>query len=950
MRLLKALSCAFATQNIGDNVVRVNAETKMASDWYSSINNSVWNAWDSFNYSGEREVEDVIELVEEPVETNQSSNYLASFMQPLALAMNALTYVTKHPMQVLVNGLVITSAMTSGFNARSHASPRFSLLTSASALTMGSGFLPSANAVCQSPFDLNDLNASQGLIFQGLENSKSGRSVSSAGDVNGDGFADMLIGARYATPQGSTPAAGETYLIFGRATGWPNSFDLNNLNATQGIVFQGPAGESEYFGDSVSSAGDVNGDGFADILIGAHGGDPQLRDQAGKTYLSGWSSPFDLNNLNDLNAPQGVVFQGRAAFDASGISVSSAGDVNGNGFADILIGAPSADPQGRTTAGETYLIFGRASGWSSPFDLNDLNDLSEPQGVVFQGQSAFYGVGGSVSSAGDVDGDGFADMLIGAVIASPLGRDRAGETYLIFGRATGWPSPFDLNDLNAAQGVVFQGRARLDLSGSSVSCAGDVNGDGFADVLIGAANSARRAGETYLIFGRASSGWSSPFDLNDLNATQGVVFEGRKVDEFSGASVSSAGDVNGDGFADMLIGAYHADTDVVIGPVSGYRAGETYLIFGRASGWSSPFDLNDLNAPQAIVFQGRVQGDNSGFSVSSAGDVNNDGLADILIGAPLAAPQGRFWGGETYLIFGVNNTDCELETTSTTTTEPSTSTSTTTTATEPVTSTNTTTATTEPMTSANATTASTEPVTSTNATTATTEPSTSTSTTTTTADPSTSTSTTTTTADPSTSTSTTTTTADPSTSTSTTTTTADPSTSTSTTTTTADPSTSTSTATTTAEPSTSTSTTTTTAEPSTSTSTATTTAEPSTSTSTTTTTAEPSTSTSTTTTTAEPSTTTESSRNSGGSSHSSREGSRSSGRKSMHKQKSTKPTQLGMSDKLRHHGHRGHRRHRRLHKSSELQLLGIFRSKPGQHLDHHPEKMESRKSNSPGMR
>ena len=828
-------------------------------------------------------MEDVIELVEEPVETNQSSNYLASFMQPLALAMNALTYVTKHPMQVLVNGLVITSAMTSGFNARSHASPRFSLLTSASALTMGSGFLPSANAVCQSPFDLNDLNASQGLIFQGLENSKSGRSVSSAGDVNGDGFADMLIGARYATPQGSTPAAGETYLIFGRATGWPNSFDLNNLNATQGIVFQGPAGESEYFGDSVSSAGDVNGDGFADILIGAHGGDPQLRDQAGKTYL----------------------------------------------------------------------IFGRAGGWSSPFDLNnlnDLNDLSEPQGVVFQGQSAFYGVGGSVSSAGDVDGDGFADMLIGAVIASPLGRDRAGETYLIFGRATGWPSPLDLNDLNAAQGVVFQGRARLDLSGSSVSCAGDVNGDGFADVLIGAANSARRAGETYLIFGRASSGWSSPFDLNDLNATQGVVFEGRKVDEFSGASVSSAGDVNGDGFADMLIGAYHADTDVVIGPVSGYRAGETYLIFGRASGWSSPFDLNDLNAPQAIVFQGRVQGDNSGFSVSSAGDVNNDGLADILIGAPLAAPQGRFWGGETYLIFGVNNTDCELETTSTTTTEPSTSTSTTTTATEPVTSTNTTTATTEPMTSANATTASTEPVTSTNATTATTEPSTSTSTTTTTADPSTSTSTTTTTADPSTSTSTTTTTADPSTSTSTTTTTADPSTSTSTTTTTADPSTSTSTATTTAEPSTSTSTTTTTAEPSTSTSTATTTAEPSTSTSTTTTTAEPSTSTSTTTTTAEPSTTTESSRNSGGSSHSSREGSRSSGRKSMHKQKSTKPTQLGMSDKLRHHGHRGHRRHRRLHKSSELQLLGIFRSKPGQHLDHHPEKMESRKSNSPGMR
>lgn len=313
-------------------------------------------------------------------------------------------------------------------------------------------------------------------------------------------------------------------------------------------------------------------------------------------------------NLADVGGSvSGVTFNGINLGDFAGYSVSSAGDVNGDGLADILIGASPANQ----SAGETYLIYGRAN-FAGPFDLAVAD-------VTFSGIDSGDFAGESVSSAGDVNGDGLADLLIGAFGADPNGDSAAGETYLVYGRST-LAGAFDFADAD----VTFTGIDAQDFSGFSVSSAGDVNGDGLADLLIGASGPFQ-AGETYLIYGSPSL--AGAFDL----AAADVTFSGNVSGDRSGASVSSAGDVNGDGLADLLIGAPELS--------------RTYLVYGSA-GLAGDFDLTNAD----VTLNGF--GDSAGFSVSSAGDVNGDGLSDLLVGDPGVTPNGALGAGESYLIFG----------------------------------------------------------------------------------------------------------------------------------------------------------------------------------------------------------------------------------------------------------------------------------------------------------
>ena len=237
----------------------------------------------------------------------------------------------------------------------------------------------------------------------------------------------------------------------------------------------------------------MNGDGFDDILIGARDADPN--GNAGESYIvfgkaGGFDGSFDLSSLEGSN---GFVLNGIDAFDRSGISVSSAGDVNGDGFDDILIGAFEADPNGNSSAGESYVVFGKVGGFSSSFDLSSLDGSNS---FVLNGIERFDLSGRSVSSAGDVNGDGFDDILIGASTADPNGNREAGESYVVFGKAGGFSSIIDLSSLDGSNGFILNGIDRYDDSGYSVSSAGDVNGDGFDDVIIGA-RFADPAGESY---------------------------------------------------------------------------------------------------------------------------------------------------------------------------------------------------------------------------------------------------------------------------------------------------------------------------------------------------------------------------------------------------------------------------------------------------------------------
>ncbi|CAC9638133.1 hypothetical protein [uncultured Gammaproteobacteria bacterium] len=503
------------------------------------------------------------------------------------------------------------------------------------------------------------VNMHRGFVINGeAAGDQSGRSVSSAGDVNGDGLDDLIVGARYADPSDKSDA-GKSYVVFGKANG--SAINLSAIadasNSTGGFVINGEAAGDQN-GISVSSAGDVNGDGLDDLIVGAFFADPNGKLSAGKSYVvfgKANSSAINLSAIADASNPTGgFVINGETRYDRSGYSVSSAGDVNGDGLDDLIVGAYNANLTGKPNAGKSYVVFGKAN--SSAINLSAIADASNPLGgFVINGEAASDYSGHSVSSAGDVNGDGLDDLIVSAYGADPSGKSGAGKSYVVFGKANS--SAIDLSAIadasNPTGGFVINGEAKYDRSGFSVSSAGDVNGDGLDDLIVGASNARSYAGKSYVVFGKANS---SAIDLSAIadtsNPLGGFVINGETASDWSGYSVSSAGDVNGDGLDDLIVGAYGAD------PSGKSYAGKSYVVFGKAN--SSAINLSaiaDANNPiGGFVINGEAVLDSSGFSVSSAGDVNGDGLDDLIVGGYQADPSGKSSAGKSYVIFGKTGT------------------------------------------------------------------------------------------------------------------------------------------------------------------------------------------------------------------------------------------------------------------------------------------------------
>jgi uncharacterized protein with PIN domain len=484
--------------------------------------------------------------------------------------------------------------------------------------------------------NLSDLDGSNGFVINGIDVwDGSGRSVSAAGDINGDGIADVIIGASGADPSG-IEGAGESYVVFGRRDGFPAALNLSELlDGSNGFAINGiDAGDSS--GNSVSAAGDVNGDGIDDVIIGAWRAYPNGIKRAGESYVVfGRTTGFPAAlNLSDLNGSNGFVINGIDVWDISGNSVSAARDVNGDGIDDVIIGAPWAGSNDIDQTGESYVVFGRTTGFPAALNLSDLDGSN---GFVINGSDHGIETGWSVSAAGDINGDGIDDVIIGAY--------NAGDSYVLFGHTTGFPASINLSYLDGSNGFRIDGG--VEEVASIVSAAGDVNGDGIDDVIIGYPEGAGSAGESYVVFGR-TNGFPAALSLSDLDGSNGFVINGIDALDESGRSVSAAGDVNGDGIADVIIGAPFSYDD----EQGDTASGESYVVFGRTTGFPAALNLSDLDGSNGFVINGIDLFDEAGWSVSSAGDVNDDGIDDVIIGAYWADPNGIMNAGESYVVFG----------------------------------------------------------------------------------------------------------------------------------------------------------------------------------------------------------------------------------------------------------------------------------------------------------
>ncbi|MCI5043696.1 MAG: hypothetical protein MRY72_03275 [Aquisalinus sp.] len=499
------------------------------------------------------------------------------------------------------------------------------------------------------------LDGNNGFSISGISNNDfSGADISAAGDLNADGIVDYLVGAPR-TGEG-TNVSGSVYVIFGREGSYQSTLELSELDSSIGFAINGidQSPTSDQTGSNISSAGDINGDGIADIIIGAPRATVNGKVNAGQAFVvfgssTGFNSDLELSSLDGTN---GFRVEGLDQGDLLGSSVSSLGDVNDDGVDDFVIGAPQADSNG-SLAGEVYIIYGSTGGFSANLRLDLLN---ENTGLTITGSQSGERFGTTSSDAGDVNNDGIADIIIGtSATGEDFNPEDAVEAYVIFGNSAGIASDLELSNLDGSNGFILD--TTEDRSVNKVSSIGDFNGDGIDDFIIGRqreSTNQNEAGVSYIIFG-SSDGFDRTISLPSLNGSNGFAITGINENDYSGSDVSNLGDVNGDGLDDLIIGARYATPQ-------GIMTGAAYVLFGSAEGFSSTFSLSDINGFNGFVIQGAVEGNLFGNDVSAAGDINNDGFADIIIGAARAAPGNRNDAGQSYIIFGSENISQEFST------------------------------------------------------------------------------------------------------------------------------------------------------------------------------------------------------------------------------------------------------------------------------------------------
>jgi len=447
------------------------------------------------------------------------------------------------------------------------------------------------------------------FLLEGSQPSENLGLYMSSGDINGDGFPDVLLGAPYFDILNDL---GEVVPNVGRLA------MLQGLDSGVELFDRFSYDKSVALGESVSGAGDVNGDGYADLIVGAP--DYDLLDSSGNIVKQDVGAAFlYFGSATGVDKVNYQIIEGDQEWAYFGDAVRGVGDINGDGFTDVVIGTGRdngpglplnsydvVDSQGNTlsNAGAVFIYYGNSSG----LDLNNPQPIYGDQAEAMFGQ--FY-----IAAAGDINKDGFADFMVGATKYDALDATGntmidAGAVFLFYGSASG-------TQIDAPK--IFYGSKSGMQMGSAMSAAGDVNGDGFPDLMIAEPsadnplNSGGAEGRTTVYLGSASGFGNEKQEMY-----------GKSAYGYFGAVVASAGDINGDGYSDVLVGAPGYTNFSDLGVSTGEFSGAAFIYFGSANGV-------DINNPQKIINDQY----GSGFGVvSSAGDINNDGFSDIVIGAP----------------------------------------------------------------------------------------------------------------------------------------------------------------------------------------------------------------------------------------------------------------------------------------------------------------------------
>ena len=459
----------------------------------------------------------------------------------------------------------------------------------------------------QWPIEIDPLLTSTRVTLTGPSAESFGKFVSNAGDLNGDGIDDVVIGAPD-YDNGTTTNCGKVYVFHGSSSGL-----VSGSGTTASAIVTGET-TSAYMGLSTRGAGDVNGDGYDDLVVGAYGA------STGRVYvLLGGASGVGTGVISTV---ADVTIVGEGSSQSFGEAVAGIGDINSDGFADIGTGATGYDSGSNLNIGRAYLFYGSANGIS--------HTTAATADRIITGSSSQEGFGSDINAAGDVNNDGYPDVIIGAELYDSSSETNVGRAYVFHGSSSGVSAT---SATSAASTLAGTGASSN--FGVSVAGAGDVNGDGYDDVIVGAEGydgSVSNLGRVYIFHG-GSSGVSS---------TAATTITGDGSSGYFGTSVSSAGDVNGDGYADVLAGAYGYDTGGL------FNLGRAYLFIGGSSG------VTASAVSEATV---TITGDGAnyylGASVAGGGDVNADGYDDVVLGAyNYSSGTGR-----VYVIYGCGDCD-----------------------------------------------------------------------------------------------------------------------------------------------------------------------------------------------------------------------------------------------------------------------------------------------------